>query len=405
MPPRHLPLFGILRLCFAALVGAICVALPNMARADPSCGLEDWLTSLNDSANSYVAALGSASEHEAARQFRTEMERYDRDRLLKQIREADLGQNEKALMDYISSRRHLLDLHAGNWPEMAERYGSDPRFGAQASNLERYLTAVPCDPTAPDHLNAAEEDEQSFMARLTGGVDEMISLLSPEEKAEHTPEPVDPTNFDEFRPQTSPAQEKNTVALSPSGNVAFVLGIFTFITAITSWVWMRYGIVQRRAIRYPCSLPVIVFDGIVPVIGEYLDISQIGAKIETDLNLSIRQKIKLTCGPVERKAKVIWRNNHFVGVKFDRSLSELEMRSLLGPYAAQIAAEREEARQMGLDIPLSSYAPEGTKPAVKLDAVQQDTERSDEEAFEPDEPVPDREDIETARQEPPEAAA
>lgn len=403
MPPLHLPLIGLLRLCLSALVGLLWAIVPKAALADPSCGLEDWLTSLNTSANSYVAALGSPSEHEAARQFRTEMERYDRDRLLKQIREADLGQNEKALMDYISSRRHLLDLHKENWPEMAERYGSDPRFGIQAGNLERYLNAMPCDPEAPDHLNAEAEDEQSFMARLTGGVEEMISLLTPEEEAEHTSEPVDPTNFDEFRPQTTPAPEKTAVALSPSGNVAFVLGIFTFITAITSWVWMRYGIVQRRAIRYPCTLPVIIFDGIVPVIGEYLDISQIGAKIETNLNLPLRQKIKLTCGPVERKANVIWRNNHFVGVKFDHSLSELEMRSLLGPFAAQIAAEREEARQMGLDIPLSSYAPEGSKPAVQQDAVQQDTERSDEEVFESDEP--DREDIETTKQEPPEAAA
>ncbi|MBW6417724.1 PilZ domain-containing protein [Celeribacter sp. PS-C1] len=386
-----LPLLGLLRLCFLAVVGLFCVVLPKSAKADPSCGLEDWLTSLNASANSYVAALGSASEHEAARQFRTEMERYDRDRLLKQIRDSDLGQNEKALMNYISSRRHLLDLHEGNWPEMAKRYGSDPRFGAQANTLERYLTAIPCDPDAPDFLNAAAEDDQSFMARLSGGVDEMISLLTPKEEEE--PAPVDPTNFDEFRPHPPAPREKSTVALSPSGNVAFALGIFTFITAITSWVWMRYGIVQRRAIRYPCSLPVIIFDGIAPVIGEFLDISQIGAKIESDLTLPLRQKIKLTCGPVERKARVIWRNNHFVGVKFDRSLSELEMRSLLGPYAAQISAEREEARQMGLDIPLSSYAPASFKPALT----------PPEENLDDIEAAPS--DRDTSEQEPPDAAA
>jgi PilZ domain. len=332
-----------LALCLVSIPGGPVV---RAASADPSCGLEGWLTALNDSANSYVADLGTPKEHDSARQFRTEMERYERDRLLKQIHEADLGVNEKPLMDFISSRRHLLDLHQENWGEMAQRYGGDPRFGAQADSLSRYLAATPCDPTAPDHLNASDTPKDSLMARLTGGMQEISKIVTSMSQQETEPEPpVDPDNFDDFRPagQKPARSTTSAIPLSPSGNVAFVLGMFTFITAIAVWIWMRYGIVQRRAIRYPCALPVVIFDGVLPVIGEVLDISQVGCKIESSHELQLRQRVRLTCGPVECKARVIWRNNHFLGLKFDRQLTEAELRDLLGPHAAQVAADRAEA--------------------------------------------------------------
>lgn len=332
----------VLPLCLAFLLSG---PFLRGAVADPSCGLEDWLTALNDSANSYVSALGTPNEHERARQFRTEMERYDRDRLLKQIRAADLGANEKPLMDFISSRRHLLDLQQDNWGEMAQRYGGDPRFGAQSASLSRYLAGTPCDPTAPDHLNATEEAKGSLMSRLADGMQEIVEITASVTRKDAEPGPVDPKNFDEFRParHNAPRSAPPNIPLSPSGNVAFVLGLFTFITAISAWIWMRYGIVQRRAIRYPCALPVVIFDGLLPVIGELLDISQVGCKIESTHELHERQKVRLTCGPVERKARVIWRNNHFLGLKFDHQLTEAELKDLLGPHAAQIATERADA--------------------------------------------------------------
>ncbi|WP_434286745.1 PilZ domain-containing protein [Celeribacter sp. SCSIO 80788] len=331
-----------LLLCLALLLSG---PFLRSAAADPSCGLEDWLTALNDSANSYVSALGTPGEHDSARQFRTEMERYGRDRLLKQIREADLGANEKPLMDFISSRRHLLDLQQDNWDEMAQRYGGDPRFDAQSVSLSRYLAATPCDPTAPDHLNATEETEETLTTRLADGLQEIVDIAAALTRKEVEPPPLDPTNFDEFRParQVASRQPPPVVPLSPSGNVAFVLGLFTFITAISAWFWMRYSIVQRRAIRYPCALPVVIFDGLLPVIGELLDISQVGCKIESSHELHERQKVRLTCGPLDRKARVIWRNNHFLGLQFDRQLTEAEFKALLGPHAAQIAAERADA--------------------------------------------------------------
>ncbi|WP_460273351.1 PilZ domain-containing protein [Celeribacter sp. ULVN23_4] len=322
---------------------------PGVALAAPSCGLENWLTALNQSANGYISALGTADEHESARRFRSEMERYGRDQLLQQIREADLGTNEQPLLDFITARRYLLNLEQDNWGQMAQRYGQDPRFGAQADSLSRYLSATPCDPDAPDHLNAPDAGDGGMFHRVAEGIEEITELVQALAQTESgKPPPIDPQNFDEFRmtPHAPPDTAPPKIKLNASGNVAFVLGMFTFITAISVWLWMRYSIVQRRALRYPCALPVVIFDGILPVIGEILDLSQVGCKIESSHALDIRQKVRLTCGPMDRKARVIWCNNHFIGLKFERALNEAEFKTLLGPHAAQVAAERAAAAEI-----------------------------------------------------------
>ncbi|SFI65796.1 PilZ domain-containing protein [Celeribacter neptunius] len=371
---------AILRLCLSLILGAP-LALPGFA--GPSCGLEGWLETLNTSADSYVKALGTAQEHQAARQFRTEMERYGREQLLKQIRAADLGGNESALMAFISSRRHLLELQKDDWPEMAARYGNDPRFNAQSQSLRQYIAGTECDPNAPDFLNGNGGQEQSFADRLSSGVAEITDIVTAVTQGEDETAPIyaDPANFDEFRSSMAGQQtvKPPTVELNPSGNAAFVLGLFTFFTAISAWAWMRYGIVQRRATRYPCVLPTVVFDGIMPAVGTMLDVSQIGCKIEIGLDLQIRQKIKITCGPVARKARIVWRNNHFAGVRFDKPLSEVELKELLGEYSKQIAQQRAEAEKFGLTLMPSlagnrtSRAQTGTGPAETPDITTPDT--------------------------------
>lgn len=326
--------------CWFALVFAVCALWATDSRAAPSCGLENWLVELNASANSYVAALGTTSEPEAARRFRTEMERYPRENLVKQIGAADLGANETALNAFIASRHHLLSLHRDNWGEMAKRYGDDPRFQAQSESLSRFLNSVPCDETAVDFLNATERTTPDLIDRLRAGVTDIAKIFSRAEP-EELPAPLDPENFDEFRPANRKPPALNEAALvKQSGNIAFVLGIFTFLTAILAWSWLRYGILQRRAIRYPCTLPVVIFDGVTTRLGDLLNLSQLGAKLETDLPLNERQRVKLTIGPVTRTARVVWSNEHFVGLKFEKRLSEAELEELLGPFAASVYAQR-----------------------------------------------------------------
>ncbi|AVW90753.1 hypothetical protein DA792_06330 [Celeribacter baekdonensis] len=340
--------FWIFRAGFAP-IAVFCLAsvlfIATPAFSAPSCRLESWLSALDDSANTYIKSLGTADELQAARSFRIEMERYERDKLLKQINAAGLGSNEKALFDFIASRHHLLDLQRDNWGEMARRYGTDPRFSSQSQSLSHFLSATACDPSAPDFLESDGKQKSTFLDRVREGVKEIVDVVAHEDPkpAAQTALTFDPNNFDEFRPTAATAPTASPVTLSPSGNAAFALGIFTFISAITSWAWMRYGIVQRRATRYPCTLPVVIFDGIVPVLGEILDMSQIGAKLETTLELYDRQKIKLTIGPVVRKARVMWRSNHFIGVKFDKLLTEAEMKYLLGDFAQQVGLDRDTA--------------------------------------------------------------
>lgn len=274
--------------------------------------------------------------------LRGELDRYDRQALLKQINHADLGRNRDALISFIAARQHLLDLHEGNWPEMASRYGKDPRFAQQTGQMEQFLRQTECDPNAPDFLNQGAQQRDGLFGRLISGVAELSELL-PDQDTELADEieTADPDDFSAYTPKRSATAQNSPPALPKSGNAAFVLGLFTFLTAITVWIWMRYGIRQRRRKRYPCALPAVIFDGIVPVLGEVLDLSQLGAKIETNLTLKTRQKIRLTIDNVEIKCRVAWKNQHFVGVEFSKPISEHDIEHLLGPFADKVAAERE----------------------------------------------------------------
>jgi hypothetical protein len=152
----------------------------------------------------------------------------------------------------------------------------------------------------------------------------------------------DPNNFDDFRASRyTPKTSTIVIPLSPSQNAPVFLGLFTFIVSASIWVWMRIGIAQRRAMRYPCSLPIVIFDGSVPIIGELTDLSQLGAKLETGLKVGVKSKLLITMNTTRRKAWVAWTNTHFIGIKFEKALTETEMTDLLEGFADQVVAAKE----------------------------------------------------------------
>lgn len=310
------------------------------ARAAPSCGLEKWLTNLNAAANSYVRAQGTPNQVSAERVFRQQMERYSRDQLVRQINEAGLGANKAALESFIVARRHLYDLSRDDWGPMAARFGSDPRFTSQSQAMNNFLQATECDPFAEDFLNDTVA-KPSALERIQNAVSNLASVSKPPVEVKTAPSPLmfDPNNFDDYRaPRYQPKTDTIVVPLSPSQNAPVYLGLFTFFVSASIWVWMRIGLAQRRAVRYPCNLPIVIFDGSVPILGELRDLSQLGAKLETRLKVKAKSKLLVTINKTKRRARVTWTNQHFVGIKFEKSLSETEMTNILDGFSAQVVA-------------------------------------------------------------------
>lgn len=223
---------------------------------------------------------------------------------------------------------------------MARRYSNDPRFEKQSQSLITFLTATACDPHQTDFLTPIERS----------GTVERITETFKEHEAESAPPPeptefsFDPDNFDDAINGSEPAQKTPRISEAHTSNVAFILGVFTFISATFAWGWMRLGIVKRRRIRYPCVLPTLLFDGIELVQAEARDISQLGMKLDCSHAFTPNQRIKVTIGPVETVAKIAWQNNHFIGVGFEQAISEIDMNHILGPYATDVANNAQEPR-------------------------------------------------------------
>lgn len=324
----------------AMVIGAFNI-LP--AHAVPSCGLEKWLANLNAAANSYVTALGTPNQVATERILRRQMERHSRDQLIRQINEAELGTNKIALESFIVARRHLYDLSRHNWHQMAVRFGNDPRFASQSQAMNAFLRATECDPYAENFLNDTTA-ERSVLER----VQTAVSILAepPAASIEIDTEPshfiFDSDNFDDFKaPRYQPKTETIVIPLSPSQNAPVYLGLFTFFVSVSIWIWMRIGIAQRRAVRYPCSVPIVVFDGSVSILSELHDLSQLGAKLESDLTVKPKSQLHVTINKTMRPAVVTWTDQNFIGIKFDNALSEMEMTDILGGFAKRVAASQD----------------------------------------------------------------
>jgi hypothetical protein len=315
------------------------------AYAAPSCGLEKWLTNLNTAANSYVNALGTQNQVSAERAFRQQMQRYSREQLVNQINEAGLGANKAALESFIVARRHLYDLSRDNWGQMATRFGSDPRFTSQSQAMSAFLQATECDPFAEDFLNDAVT-KPSALERIQNAVSSLAGASKTPVDLNTAPSTLlfDPDNFDDYRaPRYQPKTDTVVIPLSPSQNAPVYLGLFTFFVSASIWVWMRIGLAQRRAIRYPCNLPIVIFDGSAPILGELRDLSQLGAKLESGLAVKPKSKLLITINKTKRQARVTWTNKHFIGIKFDKALTETEMTDILEGFSAQVSASYEVA--------------------------------------------------------------
>lgn len=318
---------------------------PLPSNAAPSCGLERWLTSLDTVANAYVNALGTPNQISTERAFRAQMERYSRGQLVNQINAAGLGANKAALESFIVARRHLYDLSQDNWPQMATRFGADPRFTSQSQAMSTFLQKTECDPFAEDFLNDAVA-KSSVLERIQNAASSLTTPSKTPAQTESAPSPLmfDPDDFDAFKaPRYQPKSDTIVIPLSPSQNAPVYLGLFTFFVSATIWVWMRVGLAQRRAIRYPCNLPIVVFDGGAPILGELRDLSQIGAKLETGLHVKAKSKLLITMNATKRQARVAWTNQHFIGIKFEKALSALEMTDILEVFSARVVASHEIA--------------------------------------------------------------
>lgn len=336
-----MPYLLLCKLPVLILILTLLWALP--VQAAPSCGLEKWLANLNTAANAYVSALKSPDQISAERGFRAQMERYTRQQLIDQINEANLGANKNSLESFILARRHLYDLARDDWSEMAARFGGDDRFAKQSQSMTAFLQETECDPFAEDFLNQTTT-QKTIRERIQGALTSLTNTPESMTDTQDAPSDLlfDPDDFDDFRAaRYTPQQKPSTIPLSPSQNAPIFLGLFTFIVSTSIWVWMQVGIAQRRAIRYPCNLPVVIFDGSAPILGELRDISQRGAKLETGLKVPVKAKIMITINATKCKARVSWTNQHFIGIQFDKHLSEADMEDLLGPFSDQVAAAHE----------------------------------------------------------------
>ncbi|WP_170842110.1 PilZ domain-containing protein [Pacificibacter marinus] len=324
-----------------ALVLTLTLWANHAVQAAPSCGLESWIIGLNAAANTYISVLGTSEELSAERAFRAQMERYPRDRLVKQIQSAQLGTNKNALNAFISARRHLYNLSKDNWSEMAMRFGTDPLFIQQSKSMANFLLHTHCDPIAEDFLNETNS-HASLLKRISTQV---AKLIKPTPHASTQSDLIlKSSTLDRYRSQMGLAQNTTTsTASESSSSMLILLGIFTFVISAAIWFWMRLGIAHRRASRYPCNLPVVIFDGAMPTLGDLRDINPFGAKVETPLNAQINSKLLLTMNKTKRKVRVMWANTHFIGVKFDVPLSEAEITDLLDDFSDSATRSKESS--------------------------------------------------------------
>ncbi|WP_136057753.1 hypothetical protein [Candidatus Halocynthiibacter alkanivorans] len=300
----------------------------SVAMAQVSCDLETWLLNLETRSAAYAAAAGGPDEDMTGTNLRIVVQRYEPRRVTLQIQEAALGGNGQALEDYVKARQWLVKLRVGGWEDKALEMVRDPRFLRQGDGLTTYFTATRCNPDATDFLNGPLD--QSLLDKAVESLNNFRETISAQSE----------------RPSSNYVAPVNT---TPAGDIAFILGSLTFVIASLTWLQMRAKVLKQRAMRYTCAARCNLDDGIVPQDGYIVDISQNSAKVGASWPPKAETKITLNSCGISRNATVLWSNEHFSGVRFDRPLTVEETQRLIAARdeppeslssAAQSAARR-----------------------------------------------------------------
>ncbi len=98
---------------------------------------------------------------------------------------------------------------------------------------------------------------------------------------------------------------------------------------------------QSRGKRYICSLDVEITSISAAGAGKIVDISESGCKIEiADLPLEISDRADLSTRFFEVPAKVIWHNQHFIGLQFRQTIPEDVLAQAVSPRKSAPSATK-----------------------------------------------------------------
>jgi hypothetical protein len=331
----------------AALFGLIYVTSIPAANALPSCSLVTWVSSLNHTANAYVSALGTPEQQLATTQFRQEMERHPRERLLEHINAADLDENKAPLLDFISARRRLLDLSRDNWPQMAERLGKDPQFIRQSASMTLFLSRTDCIESEVFNLNMQPEPPSLLGDFATSVINVFKSPPPPQLRSESQRAlTFDADDFDTFEAARYHPPAPSIFDRHRARALAVACGFFAFFTAMLTWFWLKYTRRKERSLWHECQLPMHVFDGATPLLSSCFRMTKKEIKCASTHHFTKGDLVLITLGmipgkagkpaPLKRRGRVSWVDSNKFGVKISPKLKSVEFTSLCGSFTQRI---------------------------------------------------------------------
>lgn len=221
-----------------------------------------------------------------------------------------------AVLAFIAGRRKLLDLHRSGPPGAAQGF-------AAASFYRQQLEALEAAWHGPGGCLAAAAAPEADGARQPGAA----ALRA------GTPQQIAPGGLSAaLAPLEGAGVRGSRVLVIPL--LALMVAALS-VAALAAWD-------QRLERRYPCNLPARLGVGKEVRRGRIMDISRRGAKFRADSHdFRPGQAGRLLMGGMAIEMRIVWVNEHFVGMKFRRAIE-------LSPRRLSQISDRLEARGRGL---------------------------------------------------------
>lgn len=207
--------------------------------------------------------------------------------------------------EYLASRSQVVAFHGTGDEGEVRALVQSAKYQSLTNRLRLHASALDCEPQ-----EASEQEDPTAEGRGNATPDR----------------------------DTSGAPSRASSPMSASGEALdirydlflpwVIAGVATLIVAFL-WAY-SLGAFDRRARRYFCQVAVtLVSLGGETGPSEMVEVSRTGAKLKLGMEIEKGNTIEIAWEGGSRKAKVVWSNAHFAGVRFSEAMRGMEVRELV----------------------------------------------------------------------------
>ena len=273
-----------------ALIFLFALLAPLPVRAEPICRVADLLGAINTSSREALTTADPAIAASRIGNLDLALRRLSKSTFMTTAPSGHDAATPRSLKGFIETRQSMVKVFRSQGPKAARTKMMDPLYKAQGFAVNRMLRRLDCSTRAPPHTPESGPEASSHSPNGTSDRSGAGLGLS----------------------DTLGSVQR----IDPDWNIAILALLCVLIGFIV--IVARMG--RRSDTRYYCDIPTQLRIGDVTLPARITNISRTGVQLCAESPFTAGDRGNILVDGASIKVKVIWVNQHFLGMKFQSRL-------------------------------------------------------------------------------------